>query len=365
MKAVILVGGLGTRLRPLSINTPKSMMPVVNIPFIEYVIRRLSRHNIRQVVLAISHLAQPIKNYLGDGSHFGINIFYTVEETALGTAGAVKNAEQYLDDEAFVVLNGDIFTDLDISAMTALHNRRKAKITIALTPVEDPTHYGLIETDNRDRVTRFLEKPSPEQVTTNMINAGTYIMEAEVLNSIPMHTMFSFEHQVFPPLLQEGEPIYAFPSSCYWMDIGTPQKYQQLNRDLLNGKSDQFSFNGKIRVSIGENSNVHRSAEIAGPVVTGNSCTIGHKVKLNKTVVIGDGSTIGDGAIVEDSIIWHNVEIEPGAIVKHSIIANDCRIGAKSTIIDAVISDNVTIAVGYNLKPGSKIWPDTKVAQDL
>jgi len=341
------------------------MMPVVNIPFIEYVIRRLSRHNIRQVVLAISHLAQPIKNYLGDGSHFDVNISYTLEETALGTAGAVKNAERYLDDEAFIVLNGDIFTDLDISAMVALHNRRKAKITIALTPVEDPTHYGLIETDNKDRITRFLEKPSWEQVTTDMINAGTYIMEADVLNSIPAQTIFSFEREVFPPLLQEGEPIYAFPSSCYWMDIGTSEKYHQLNRDLLNGKSDQFSFNTDNQVSIAENSNVHQSAEVTGPAVIGNNCTIGQKVKLNGKVVVGHDSTIGNGAIVEDCVIWHNTEIEPGATVRCSIIADNCRIGAASTIVDAVISGNVTVAAGYNLKPGSKIWPDTKVVQDL
>ncbi|MFH1662660.1 MAG: NDP-sugar synthase [Chloroflexota bacterium] len=361
MKAVILVGGLGTRLRPLSINTPKSMMPVVNIPFIEYVIRRLSRHNIKHVVLAISHLAQPIKDYLSDGSRFGVSINYTVEEAALGTAGAVKNAEQYLDDEAFAVLNGDIFTDLDISAMVALHTRRKAKITIALTPVEDPTIYGLVETDGKDRIIRFLEKPSREQVTTNMINAGTYIMEADVLNSIPAQTNFSFEHQVFPPLLEKDEPIYAFPSSCYWMDIGTPEKYHQLNRDLLIGKSNQFNFTANTRVSIGENSNIHKAAEITGPAVIGNNCTIGQKAKLNGAVVIGSGSAIGDSAIVEDSVIWHNVEIEQGAIVKRSIIADNCRIGAESTIADAVISGNVTTATGYNLKPGSNIWPDTTV----
>ncbi len=361
MKAVILVGGLGTRLRPLSINTPKSMMPVVNIPFIEYVIRRLSRHNIKHVILAISHLAQPIKNYIGDGSRFGVSITYTIEETALGTAGAVKNTAQYLDDEAFVVLNGDIFTDLDISAMIALHNRRKAKITIALTPVEDPTIYGLIETDDKGRITRFLEKPSWEQVTTNMINAGTYIMEADVLNSIPAQTMFSFEKGVFPPLLQKGEPIYAFPSSCYWMDIGTPEKYHQLNRDLLNAKSNQFNFIKNTHVSIGEDSNIHTAAEITGPAVIGNNCTIGERAKLNGAVVIGSGSTIGDSAIVEDSVIWHNVKIEQGAIVKRSIIADNCRIGAESNIIDAVISDNITVTAGYNIKPGSKIWPDTPV----
>lgn len=362
MKAVILVGGLGTRLRPLSINTPKSMMPVVNIPFIEYVIRRLSRHNIKHIILAISHLAQPIKDYIGDGSRFGISITYTIEETALGTAGAVKNTEQYLDDEAFVVLNGDIFTDLDISAMIALHNRRKAKITIALTPVEDPTIYGLIETDDNGRITRFLEKPSWEQVTTDMINAGTYIMEADVLKSIPAQTMFSFEKGVFPPLLQKGDLIYAFPSSCYWMDIGTPEKYHQLNRDLLNGESNQFTFTKNSHVSTAENSNIHKAAEITGPTVIGDNCTIGEKAKLSGTVVIGSGSAIGDSVIIEDSVIWRNVKIEQGATIKNSIIADNCHIGAECTITDAVISNNVTITAGLNLKPGSKIWPDTLVS---
>ncbi len=364
MKAVILVGGLGTRLRPLSINTPKSLMPVLNTPFIEYVVRHLFRHDIKNIVMAISHLAQPLKDYLGDGSRFGVNINYTVEETALGTAGAVKNAAQYLDDEAFVVLNGDIFTDFDISAMAALHKQRGAKITIALTPVEDPTQYGLIESDGSNRVIRFREKPGWEQVTTNMINAGTYIMEAEVLDSIPPQTNFSFEHQVFPPLLERGEPIYAYPSSCYWMDIGTPEKYHQLNRDLLSGRSNQFSFNANNKVHTGKNSQIHQTSEITGPAIIGDNCNIAQNVNLNGMVVIGSGSNIGNGAIVEDCIIWHNTEIEPGATVKHSIIANDCNIGAESTILDAVISDNVSIAASYILKPGGKIWPDTKVVPD-
>lgn len=364
MKAVVLVGGLGTRLRPLSINTPKSMMPVVNMPFIEYVIHRLRQHNVKFIILAISHLALPIKNYLGDGSRFGVHIIYTVEEKALGTAGAVKNAEQYLENEAFVVLNGDIFTDLDISAMIELHTQNKAKITIALTPVEDPTHYGLIETDSSNRIIRFLEKPSWEQVTTNMINAGTYVMEMEVLNSIPKQTMFSFEHDVFPHLLKDGELIVAFPSSCYWMDIGTPIKYHQLNRDLLRGKSNQFSFKTNNKLSFGENSYIHNTAETTEPVVIGNKCNIGPKVKLNEAVIIGPGCTIGEGSIVGDSIIWHNTIIEPGAIVKHSIIANNCRIGARSFIIDGIVSDNVTIATGCSLKSGSTIQPNTKVIRD-
>jgi len=358
MKAVILVGGLGTRLRPLSINTPKSMMPVANMPFIEFVIRRLQQHGIKGIILAISHLAEPIKKYIGNGSRFGVCVNYAVEETALGTAGAVKNAEQYLDYESFVVLNGDIFTDLDLSAMVSLHRQRRAKITIALTPVVDPTHYGLIETDIKDRVIRFLEKPSREQITTNMINAGTYIMETEVLNSIPKKKMFSFEHEVFPPLLQKGEPIYAFTSSSYWMDIGTPQKYHQLNRDLLNGQSNQFSFNNDNRIFIGKNAIVHDTVEISDSAVIGNNCSVSQNVKLNGAVVIGANNIIGAGAKIEDSIIWHNTEIESGATIRHSIIANNCHIGQGSSIQKTIISNNVYISAGCRLKPGSKIWPD-------
>ena len=197
-----------------------------------------------------------------------------------------------------------------------------------------------------------------------MINAGTYIMETDVLNSIPAQRMFSFEREVFPPLLQKGEPIYAFASSCYWMDIGTPQKYHQLNRDLLNGESNQFSFNKENRIAIGENVKIHDTVEITGPAVIGNSCTIDQNVKLNGAVIIGDGSIIGSGARLEDSVIWVNTEIEPGATVRYSIVANNCRIGSKSNILETVISDNVSVSPGLRLKPGSKIWPDTYVVKD-
>ena len=181
MKAVILVGGEATRLVPLTCNTPKAMVPVLNTPFLEHVIHHLSEHQVRDVILAQRHLSQPIKGYFGNGSQFGLRLGYTVEDAPLGTAGAVKNAEKYLDD-AFLVLNGDIFTDLDISAMIGFHQERKAKATIALTPVDDPTSYGLIETNAQGRVTRFLEKPKWSEVTTNMINAGTYVLEPEVLS---------------------------------------------------------------------------------------------------------------------------------------------------------------------------------------
>ena len=358
MKAVILSGGLGTRLRPLTINTPKTMVPVLNIPFLEYVIRRLRQHNVSQVVLALNYLPQPIKDYFGNGSRFGIKLNYILEETPLGTAGAIKNAEKFLD-ETFLVLNGDIFTDLDLTAMIDFHNKKESGVTIALTPVNDPTSYGLVETDVQDRVTRFLEKPSWSQVTTNMINAGTYILETDVLSSIPPQTKFSFEREVFPPLLEQGEPIYAYPSSCYWMDIGTPEKYSQLNEDLLSGRSNQYHSAGQV--VIGEQDDIHQTAQISGPVVIGNNCALGQNVRLSGPVVIGQDCKILEGALVEDSIIWGAVGIGAGAVVRRSIIANNCRLGAGSIVEDSVLGDNVTVSEGYKLEPNSRIWPGTRV----
>ncbi len=355
MKAVILVGGLGTRLRPLTINTPKAMVPVVNRPFLEYVIRRLSGHSVAEIVLAQSHLAQPIEDYFGDGRRFGVGLNYVLEKTALGTAGAVKNTEKYLD-ETFLVLNGDIFTDLDITAMTDFHRKKKAKVTIALTPVDDPTSYGLIETDAQGRVTRFLEKPSWDQVTTNMINAGSYILEPDVMSHVLPQTNFSFERELFPFLLERGEPVYAYPSSCYWIDIGTPEKYFRLNKDLLGGKSNQYEPTEE-----GEPGYSTAAAQITGTVVMGRNCTTGHKVRLTGPVVIGPDCVLLEEAVVEESVIWHNVEMGRGAIVRRSIIANNCRLGAGSVVEDSVLGDSVTVADGYKLKPGSRLWPGAVV----
>ena len=362
MKAVILVGGQGTRLRPLTINTPKALVPVLNTPFLEHVICYLSRHSVREIILALSYLAQPIEDNFGTGSRFGVRLNYVLEATPLGTAGAVKNAERYLD-ETFLLLNGDIFTDLDITAMTDFHRQRRAKATIALTSVEDPTSYGLIETDTQGRVMRFLEKPGWNQVTTNMINAGTYILEPDVMAQVPPQTNFSFEHELFPLLLDQDEPIYAYPSSAYWLDIGTPEKYFRLNKDLLSGKSSQYGFSGE-EVIIGEKSHVHPTVQIIGPATIGSSCNIGQRVRITGPVVIGAGCQILGDTVIEESIIWHAVKIGRGAAVRHSIIANNCRLDADSIVEDSVLGDNVTVASGYKLEPGSKIWPGTVVKKE-
>ncbi|MFC1991529.1 sugar phosphate nucleotidyltransferase [Chloroflexota bacterium] len=358
MKAVILVGGKATRLEPLTINTPKALIPVLNIPFLEYVVRNLSSHQIKEIVLALGHLSRPIEGYLGDGSRFGAKLHYSIEDTPLGSAGAAKKAEKYLG-ETFLVFNGDDFIDLDFTAMMGLHRERRAKVTIALTRVDDPTNYGLVETDTGSRVIRFLEKPKPEEVTTDTVNAGAWLVEPEVMSLVPPGTQMSFERNIFPELLARGEPVYAYTTSGYWMDAGTPEKYLQLHSDLLSGKSRQYLPGGDL--SAGEFSEIHNTAEITGPVIIGSNCSIEPRVKLIGPVVIGDGCTILENCLIEDSTLWQNIRLEPGVNLKGCIIADNCRLGAGSGGEGVVLADNVTVESGVKLETGSKIQPGTTV----
>jgi mannose-1-phosphate guanylyltransferase len=337
------------------------MVPVLNIPFLEYIIKRLKSHNVSEIALAVSYLAQPIKDYFGDGSRFGISLSYTIEQSPLGTAGAVKNAGGFLDEPA-LVLNGDIFTDLDLTGMMDSHKRNKSMLTIALTPVDDPTSYGLVETDSQNKVSRFLEKPNADEITTNMINAGTYILEPDVMSMIPAQTNCSFERDIFPLLLRTGKPVYAYPSTCYWMDIGQPENYFQLHYDLLNGKSNQYRFNnGKKKLVIGNRCNIHPSAQITGPAIIGDNCNIGEDVKISGSVVIGSNCNISTGSIINDSIIWNSVHIEPVSRIKHSIIANNCHIGSGSFVEQAVLGNNAIIGYGQHVKARRLVSPGTIV----
>jgi mannose-1-phosphate guanylyltransferase len=366
MKAVILVGGEGTRLRPLTCNIAKAMVPVLNTPFLEYVIRHLARHQIKDIVLAQGHLAQPIEDYLGDGSQFGVRLYYSIEDTPLGTAGAVKNAARYLD-EAFLMLNGDIFTDLDITTMKDFHRRKKAKATIATTPVDDPTAYGLIETDVEGRITRFLEKPSLEEVTTNMINAGTYILEPDILAQIPPRKEVSIERKTFQQLLTQGEPMYAYSSSAYWLDIGTPEKYLKLHHDLLLDKALSLysGNNATYGVQISSKSTIHPSTEIKGPVLIGEGCVIERDVVIRGPAVLGPQCKVAEGAIIEGAILWHHSEVNKKALLRNCIVASHSCIQEESQILDnCVLGDNVVVGRNNKLAQGIKIWPDRQIEPD-
>ncbi len=360
MKAVILVGGKATRLQPLTSNLPKAMVPVLNTPFLEHVIRHLSRHQIKEIILALGHLSGPIEGYFGDGSRLGVKLRYVVEHTPRGTAGGIKNVENFLD-KTFVALNGDVFTDLDITAMIDFHRQKKALVTIALTRVANPASYGLVETNVKGGVTLFREKPKPGEVTSNMINAGTYVLEPDVLAQIPPDKGVSIEREIFPRLLAQGAPIYAYISSAYWLDIGTPEKYLQLHRDLLSGQCRQYVVDLGHAVLIGQDSNIHPSAQITGPVVIGANCFIGREAKLIGPSVIGAGSNMMEGSMLESSVIWPNAWIGPRVSVKNSILADHCYLNAGSVVEEAVLGDNVTVCEGCRVTPGSRILPGTIV----
>jgi len=351
MKAVILVGGEATRLRPLTCNTPKIMVPVLNRPFFEHLVGYLKAHNIIDIILAVGKSPEQIHDYFGDGSKLGVRIVYSVEDFPMGTAGAVKNAERFLDD-SFFVFNGDVFTDIDLSVMMRLHRESKATATLALTPVEDPTIYGVVEADSQGRVKRFIEKPSWDKVTTNMINAGIYILELDILSYITPNAFSMFEHDVFPPLLEMGKAIYCYPSQDYWIDIGSPDKYLKLQHDLL-----QRYVSNKGTKFEGE-SVVHSSARIEGPAVIGEACFIDRNSIIRGPAVLGTRCRVEEGAVIEGVILWQDCKIGKGAKLRKCLVASRCCIGEESEILDGcILGDDVQIGKGSKLSNGIKIWP--------
>ena len=361
MQALILVGGEATRLRPLTCNIPKSMVPVLNTPFLDHFIHYLAKHGVNNIVLALGHLSKPIEEYFGDGSRFGVKLTYAIETQPMGTAGAVKNAERFLES-SFLVINGDIFTDLDLTAMLDFHEGRRAKATIALTPVEDPTAYGLIETASGGRITRFLEKPSWDQVTTNMINAGTYVINKEILKRIPAGVNYSFERQLFPQLLEAGEQLFAFPSNAYWMDIGTPEKYLKLHRDLMRGEVKGYQvLQGKV-VKIGQNCSINPETLIVGPVFIGNNCVINRGAKVFGPVVLGNGTNLGEDSVVDSSIIWSNVRLGSKVALRECLLANDSLLENNVNAEKTVLGDHVVISRNSKLGAGTLIWPPAVAA---
>ncbi|MCD6567641.1 MAG: NDP-sugar synthase [Dehalococcoidia bacterium] len=360
MKAVILVGGKGTRLYPLTCNTPKAMVPILNKPFLEHMICYLKKYDVLDIVLAMGYLPNSIKSYFGDGTEFGVKITYLVEEKPLGTGGALKNAE-FLLNEPFFVFNGDVLTEIDLGDMVRLHRETNPRVTIALTPVDNPSLYGVVETDARNMVKRFVEKPGLHEATTNMINAGIYIIEPEILARIPASTFFMVERELFPPLLEEGQPISSYASDAYWIDIGTTEKYLKVHRDLLSREklpSPCHGLDSHQYISIENSSGAYHEARIEGPVLVGKDCTLGKNVQIKGPAVLGERCEIGENAIVEGAIVWHDSKMGKSSMLKNCIIASNCHIGDDCRIPDGcIMGDNVAIGKGSRLTPQTKVWP--------
>ncbi len=355
MKAVILAGGEGTRLRPLTCNVPKPMVPVLNRPFLAHMIDYLKKHSIDDIILALCYRPDRIQSHFGDGTSFGVRLTYVVEDSPLGTAGAVKNVEEYLEGP-FFVFNGDIFTDLDLTAMMSYHRESGAKVSIALTAVEDPTLYGLVETDADGRVRRFVEKPAWDEVTTNMINAGTYLLDPDVLKYVPRQGVFTFERGLFPLLLEIDKPIYGYTSGSYWIDIGTPEKYLKLHHDLLR----KMATDGEIFTADGLS--IHSTADIKGPVAVGRNCEVGSKAQIIGPAAIGEGCRIGSNTIIQGAILWDEVSIGRGATLRNCVVAGNACVGRGCWIEDGVVvGENVIIGDGSRLEHGTRVWPGERL----
>jgi NDP-sugar pyrophosphorylase family protein len=343
MKGLILAGGKGTRLRPLTLNVPKPIVPVANRPFLLYQIDLMKRAGIREIILSLSYQPRKIEDLLKDGADFDVLIRYAVESAPLGTAGAFKNSEEWIEGPT-VVFNGDVLTAIDLPAVIQAHHEKKSFATLVLTPVRDPTAYGLVETDESGRIHRFLEKPRPEEVTCNTINAGIYVLEPSVLEHMPEGQQFSFERDLFPALLEQGKPLYAVTSDDYWIDIGTPAKYLEAHRDILEGRfqSPEFPAN---RVS---HDTLSKTAYVDDASILAEGVTVREGVRIESSV-IGRNCKIEPGARIVNSVLWAGTTIDAEAEVSGSILARGCYVGSSAKLQPGTVLGGKSVVTDYSV----------------
>ena len=343
MQALILAGGKGTRLRPLTVYTPKPIVPVMNRPFLLYQIDVLKKAGIEDITLSLSYQPDKIQHVLGNGSDFGVNLRYITEPTPMGTGGAYRFAADALR-ETTVVFNGDILTNLDIAALLDFHTYKQAEATISLTPVGDPSRYGLVETDKNGRVLRFIEKPSPEEaakLNINTINAGVYVLEPSILDIIAKGENRSFEYDVFPEILRRETPFFAYTmSSEYWLDIGTPESYLKAHHDFLDGKIDGFSLEQESDFESATRSEIDLRSRI------GSGCSIKPGVKIVNSV-IGPGVHIEEKATIENSVIWSHTRIATSAEIRGAVIGRSCHIGRNAIVSEGTVLGDKTALTDY------------------
>lgn len=330
MRAVVLVGGEGTRLRPLTLTTPKQMLPIVEEPMIERVIGQLAEHGIDDAVLSLGYRPDAFINAYPDGTIAGVRLAYAVEPTPLDTAGAIRFAAGHADmDETFVVVNGDVLTDADLTALVEFHRARGAEATISLTPVEDPSAFGVVPTDERGRVEAFIEKPTREEAPTNLINAGTYVFEPSVLERIPAERRVSIERETFPALVADGT-LYALGSDAYWLDTGTPDAYLRAHLDLLLGRRPGPPAPGaELDVALGPGVWRIGAVDVQSSAVARS--------------LFGTGSSVAANAVVEESVVGAGAVIEEGATVTGSVLLPGSRVASKATVDRSVVGPEAIV----------------------
>jgi NDP-sugar pyrophosphorylase family protein len=359
MKAMILAAGVGSRLEPLTCNIPKPMVPVVNRPAMEHIIKLLVKSNISQVAANLWYLPDKIQDYFGNGKRFGVDLHYSVESELMGTAGGVKKLETFLD-ETFVIVSGDALTDINLLSLVEKHKQYGALATIALKEVSDPRQFGVVITGEDGRIKAFQEKPKPEEALSRMANTGIYVFEPEIFKLIPANTVYDFGKQLFPELVRRGEAFYGVQTKGYWCDIGSLNQYRLAHYDVLKGmvKIDIPGNWHPNAVYVGDRTIIAPSARIGSRVVIGKDCHIGDGVEIFGETVIGDNCVIEDGASIFGSIVWRNTQIGRGARLVECVVGNECYLKEGSVIGTGVIlSDDCVVESGSIIEANSKIWP--------
>jgi len=353
VQAVVLVGGEGTRLRPLTLETPKPMVPIMNMPFLERTLRRLKAAGIDDAILPAGYLPEAITSYFGDGSRLDMKITYVIEETPLGTAGALKNVE-HLITGPFFVLNGDVLTSLDLAAMTIAHQKKGGIGMLHLIRVDDPSAFGCVAHDADGKITAFIEKPPAGEAPTNEVNAGTYLFEREILDLIPAGRPVSIERETFPLAIAGSNPLYAYTTDDYWIDLGRPEAYLASHRHIFDGMMPLGISPG----AEGPGATSAPEGALIPPVYVGRDVRLAPGAVIGPYAVVGDGCSVGDGATVKDSILWDGVAIGSGAVVDWSIIASRASVGANAVVkAGSVIGHDAVIA------PGSVVEENARIAR--
>jgi len=360
VKAVVMAGGEGTRLRPMTANQPKPLLPVANRPIMEHVLRLLKKHGFEETVVTVQFLAALVRNYFGDGEDVGMRLQYATEESPLGTAGSVKNAEDALRDDTFLVISGDALTDMDLSEMVRFHRDKGALVTVGLTRVPDPLEFGIVITEEDGRIQRFLEKPTWGQVFSDTVNTGVYIMEPEVLAEVSAKESVDWSHDVFPKLLQRGAPIYGWVSDRYWEDVGTHESYLKAQADVLARRVevDIAGFEVSPGVWLGEGAAVDPDAVLTGPVVVGEYAKIEAGAHIREYSVIGANVVVKEGAFVHRAVVHNNVFVGPGTTLRGCVVGKNTDVMRRARIEEtAVVGDECVIEPEAYISAGVKVYP--------
>lgn len=364
MRAVLMAGGSGTRLRPLTCDLPKPMVPILNRPIAEHIINLLRRHHFQEVIATLHYLPDIMREYFHDGSDFGVQMTYAVEEDQpLGTAGCVKNIAELLDS-TFLVISGDSITDFDLTAAVEFHCRKQSKATLVLTRVPNPLDFGVVITDENQRIQRFLEKPSTSEIFSDTVNTGTYVLEPEVLEYLPPNQECDFSNDLFPLLLEKGIPMYGFIAEGYWCDVGNLEAYRESQYDALRGKVKlDFPYEQRSPgVWIGENTYIDDYARIEAPVIIGNNCRIGSRAHIEAGTILGDNVTIGSDANLKRPIVWNGAIIGEDVHLRACVIARGTRVDRRAHVLEgAVVGSLSTVGEESLISPNVRVWPSKKI----